>query len=50
MNSKMYMPVACLLFCAAYIAVVDTVPAIKYFMAFAGLFFAILTYLYWRKG
>ena len=50
MNPKMYFPASCLLFCIAYVFVVDTAREVKLFMIFAGFVFALLLLRAKRNG
>ena len=50
MNPKMYMPVACLLFCVVFIVVADVPPVNKMLIAVAAGFFALLLVKAWGQG
>ncbi|MDR0469954.1 MAG: hypothetical protein LBH09_08280 [Peptococcaceae bacterium] len=50
MNSKSYLPIACILFCMAYILVVDAPVMNKLILTIAALVFVFLLISTWGKG
>jgi len=50
MNSKMYLPAACLIFCVTYIVVVDRPILFKMMLVLASAIFALLLVKAWIDG